>query len=106
MTLPLFNLAATPEPEAHGAFLDVLARGAGTGHPLIALIDESGFLARWPDDDSRVAARRDAWRDFVAQHGAVAVFVDLAAPDLAAAEADLVAASALDAGEPPRGRVP
>ena len=106
MTLPLFNLAATPEPEAHGAFLDVLARGAGTGHPLIALIDESGFLARWPDDDSRIAGRRDAWRDFVAQHGAVAVFVDLAAPDLASAEADLVAASALDAGEPPRGRVP
>ena len=104
--LPLFNLAATPEPEAHGAFLDVLARGAGTGHPLIALIDETGFLARWPDDDSRIAGRREAWRDFVAQHDAVAVFVDLAAPDLAAAEADLAAASALDAGEPPRGRVP
>ena len=106
VTLPLFNLAATPEPEAHGAFLDVLARGARTGHPLIALIDESGFLARWPDDAGRIAARRDAWRDFVAQHEAVAVFVDLAAPDLAVAEADLVAASALDAGEPPRGRVP
>ena len=106
VTLPLFNLAATPEPEAHGAFLDVLARGTGTGHPLIALIDESGFLARWPDDDSRIAARREAWRDFVAQHDAPGVFVDLAAPDLAAAEADLAAASALDAGEPPRGRVP
>ncbi|GAA1814865.1 DUF2868 domain-containing protein [Agromyces neolithicus] len=106
VTLPLFSLAATPEPEAHGAFLDALAKGARTGHPLIALIDESGLLARWPDDDSRLAGRRDAWREFVAQHDAVAVFVDLASPDLAAAEADLVAASALDAGEPPRGRVP
>ena len=53
----LFSLAATPEREAHGAFLDALAAGAGAGagHPLIALIDESGFLVRWPDDDARLA---------------------------------------------------
>lgn len=106
VTLPLFSLAATPEREAHGAFLGALARGVPTGHPLIALIDESGFLARWPDDESRLAGRRTAWREFVADHGAVSVFVDLAAPDLTAAEADLAAASAADAGEPPRGRVP
>ncbi|GAA1759141.1 DUF2868 domain-containing protein [Agromyces humatus] len=103
--LPLFSLAATPEREAHGAFLDALATGVPTGHPLIALIDESGFLARWPDDDGRLAGRRTAWREFLDDHASVAVFLDLSSPDLAAAEADLAAASAADAGEPPKGKV-
>jgi hypothetical protein len=105
--VPLFSLAATPEPEAHGAFLRALGRGVGAGHPLIAVIDESGFRARWPDDVDRLAARRTAWHDLVAAHHATPVFVDLTAADLAAAEvAFAAAASALDSGEPPRGRVP
>lgn len=105
--LALFSLAATPEPEAHGAFLRALRQGLGAGHPLIAVIDESGFRARWPDDADRLAERRTAWHDLVAGHHATPVFVDLTAADLAAAESALVAAaSALDSGEPPRGRVP
>lgn len=105
--LALFSLAATPEPEAHGAFLRALRLGVGAGHPLIAVIDESGFRARWPDDADRLAERRTAWRDLVAGHHAAAVFVDLTAVDLTAAEAALAAAaSELDSGEPPRGRVP
>ena len=97
--LPLFSLAATPEREAHGAFLDALA-------PRVALIDESGFLARWPDDAERMTGRRAAWRDFTGERGATAVFIDLASPDLARAEADLAAASDRDAGDTPRGRTP
>jgi Protein of unknown function (DUF2868) len=104
--LPLFSLAATPEREAHGAFLDALTARAGTGHPLIVLIDESGFLARWPADERRRTERRAAWSDFIAGYRASPVFVDLVSPDLAAAEAGLAAAaSALDSDEPPRGRV-
>ena len=104
--LPLFSLAATPEREAHGAFLDALTARGGTGHPLIVLIDESGFLARWPDDEQRRTERRAAWRDLIAGYRASPVFVDLVSPDLAAAESALAAAaSALDSDEPPRGRV-
>lgn len=106
IAIPLFALAATPERQAHGAFLDVLGRAgaADPRHPLVVLVDESGFRARWPDDPERLEARRDAWRELVAAHGATAVFVDLVAPDLATVEAEL-AASALDADEPPRRRV-
>jgi hypothetical protein len=111
--VPVFSLAATPEREAHGAFLDALAAQAGGGrragadarHPLIALIDESGFLDRWPEDPDRLAGRRAAWRDLVGAHHATPVFVNLGSPDLAAAEAALgAAASDLDSGEP-RGRL-
>ncbi|WP_448006099.1 DUF2868 domain-containing protein [Agromyces bauzanensis] len=104
VVVPLFGLAATPERQAHGEFLDALAATAGTGHPLTALVDESGFRARWPGDDERLTVRRAAWRDLVTAHRATPVFVDLAEPDLHAAEAAF-AASALDADEPPRGRV-
>jgi len=104
--VPLFSLAATPEREAHGAFLDALIARAGTGHPLIALVDESGFLARWPDDEQRRTERRAAWRDLITGYGASPVFVDLVSPDLAAAESELAAAaSARDSDEPPHRRV-
>jgi hypothetical protein len=102
IVVALFALAATPEREVHGAFLAALAAHTGAGHPLAVLIDESGFLARWPDDEDRLAGRRAAWLDLVAEHGATPVFVDLTSPDLAAAEAGLAAASALD--DEPRGR--
>lgn len=107
--LPLFGLSATPEPQVHGAFLDALApaaaAGAGSRHPLTALVDESGFRARWPGDEERLAGRRAAWRELLSAHGATPVFVDLASPDVSAAEG-VLAAPALDADEPPRGRVP
>ncbi|WP_136709465.1 DUF2868 domain-containing protein [Agromyces sp. H66] len=105
VVVPLFALAATPERQAHGEFLDALATGVGSGHPLTALVDESGFRARWTGEDERLVARRDAWRDLVTAHGATPVFVDLAEPDLATAEAEL-AASARGVDDPPRGRVP
>ena len=61
------------------------------------LVDESAFLARWGDDDARREERRAVWRELVEAHGGVPVFVDLADPDLAAAEAQLAdAASAHD----------
>lgn len=102
VVVALFALAATPEREVHGAFLDALAAHVGAGHPVAVLVDESGFLNRWPDDEERRAARRAAWHDLIAEHGAAPVFVDLASPDLAAAESGLAAASALD--DEPRGR--
>ncbi|MGW9630237.1 DUF2868 domain-containing protein [Agromyces sp. NPDC055520] len=90
--LPLFSLTATPEDDAHGAFL--AASGA-----TVVLVDESTFLARWGDDARRREERRAVWRELIEARGVVPVFVDLGDPDLAAAEAQLAAAaSAHDGG--------
>lgn len=124
--LPLFSLTATPEDDAHGAFLTVVGgggggagdgggagggrragggRGAGGGGrggasgTTVVLVDESAFLARWGDDTQRREERRAAWRELVEAHGKVAVFVDLGDPDLAAAEAQLAAAASAHDGD-------
>lgn len=96
--LPLFSLTATPEGDAHGAFL----AASGTS---VALVDESAFLARWGDDAQRRDDRRAAWRELLEAHASVPVFVDLADPDLASAEAQLAAAASAQEGEArPDGR--
>ncbi len=84
-TVALFNLAATPEAEAHGAFLTALATRGGGGAP-VAVVDESAWRARWPGDMARLAERREVWRALCAAHDVATVFVDLAAPDIRAAE--------------------
>jgi hypothetical protein len=77
MTAVLFNLAATPEKENHGAFLDYLVRGSG--RPITVLIDESGFLERL---GTRAAAERIAlWQEFCRFHGAPATIVNLLHPE-------------------------
>jgi hypothetical protein len=96
--IPLFGLAATPEEDAHGAFLRALARAAPSG---AAIVDESAFLARWPGDEARRGDRRAAWRELIEAHGRAAVFVDLGAAEPAEAAAELAdAASALDHDRP------
>lgn len=90
--LALFGLTATPEEDAHGAFLKELGTGSGRGAASgssVVLVDESGFLARWGEDAQRLEERRAAWRELVEAQGGVPVFVDLVEPDLAAAEAQL-----------------
>jgi hypothetical protein len=82
----LFNASATPEREVHGAFLATLARHRGGTEALLALVDESGLAARWHGESARVSDRRAAWTRMSEEAGVPAVFVDLAAPDLAAAE--------------------
>lgn len=84
LRVALFNATATPEREAHGRFLAMLA-AAG---PWIALVDEAAFNARL-DDPARRDARRALWRELAAAAHVPVVFVDLAMPDLATAEADL-----------------
>jgi len=91
-TVALFNLSATPEAEAHGAFLTALA--ARGGAPAAAIVDESAWRARWPGDMARLTERREVWRALCAAHDVTPVFVDLAAPDLSAAETAFDAALA------------
>ena len=80
----LFNLAATPEVENHGAMLSRAVESATTSAGrtrMLALIDESPYLAVMQGDASltdRIEQRREAWRAFVTRHGAAACLVDLA----------------------------
>ncbi len=83
----VYALAATPEPENHGAFVAAVAAQVKRGTPLAVILDESGFRKRFAQQPVRLEERRTAWRDLLAARRLEPVFVDLEAPDLAAAEA-------------------
>jgi hypothetical protein len=85
-TLALFNLAATPEREAHGAFVSRLASAAKSA-PVIVLVDESSFAAR--TTGTRLDERRAAWRSLFGERGIEPVFANLEVPDVGAVEAAL-----------------
>ena len=74
----LFNATATPEREAHGAFLSALGNQGGGARRIVALVDEGSFLVRGRDP-GRVEARRAAWRELCAMQRVGCVFADLAA---------------------------
>jgi hypothetical protein len=83
----LFNLAATPEEENHGAVIAGV-RDWLTANRLIAqllvLVDEGPYAARMAADgatDARVPERRNAWQEFVAARGLGACIVNLATAD-------------------------
>ena len=77
-TAVLFNLAATPEKENHGAFIEHLVRHARRG--VAVLLDESSLLER--SDAARIAERVALWQQFCAFHGAKATVVNLLHPEL------------------------
>jgi hypothetical protein len=82
VTAVLFSLAATPEKENHGAFLDYLVRHCARG--VAVLVDESGLVERaggQPGADARVAERMALWRQFCGFHRTSATFVNLLHPD-------------------------
>lgn len=82
----LFNASATPEREVHGAFLAALAAAHTSASVPMALVDEGAWSARWRSEPSRITERRAAWQLLGDDAQVPMVFVDLAAPDLAAAE--------------------
>jgi hypothetical protein len=90
MVVALFNLAATPETENHGVFLDRLkTRAPGR---LAALVDEGPYRSRLGAQAgaaSRLAQRRQAWSAFAQTRGLRAVFIDLSLPELTAAQREL-----------------
>jgi len=85
----LFNAAATPEREAQGRFL---ANLADARRSLVVVVDEAAVNERWGGDPARRDARRELWREFARGAAHALVFVDLANPDLDAAEAAFDAA--------------
>jgi hypothetical protein len=92
LAVALFNFAATPEPENHGTFLAALIVALGGGAPLVAVLDESGFRARFPHESVRLAKRREGWRAVAEAQSVTPVFVDLENPELPVVEGDLNAA--------------
>ncbi|MDB5744545.1 MAG: hypothetical protein JWR68_2860 [Polaromonas sp.] len=89
LTAVLFNLAATPENENHGALLDHLVRESSRG--IAVLIDESGYLERagtQAGSQARVADRRALWQQFCSFHKAPATFVNLLQPGVSAQDAE------------------
>lgn len=82
VTAALFSLAATPEKENHGAFLDYLVRNSRRG--VAVLLDESSMTERGAGQtglDARVTERIALWRQFCSFHGTAATVVNLIAPD-------------------------
>lgn len=79
VTAVLFNLAATPEKENHGAFLDHLLRASPRG--IAVLVDESSLTERG-GVAARVSERVALWQQFCGYHGTTATIVNLLHPDL------------------------
>ena len=79
LTAVLFNLAATPENENHGAFISQLK--AATPQ-MTVLIDESSLAERLGADagKARLAERILLWQQFCAHHKVVPVIVNLLDP--------------------------
>ncbi|MGB9109788.1 MAG: DUF2868 domain-containing protein [Telluria sp.] len=71
----LFNLAATPETENHGAVLDYLVRNTPRG--VAVLVDESALAERGARLEERVAL----WRQFCSFHRTSATLVNLLHPE-------------------------
>lgn len=92
VAIALFNLSATFESENHGAFLAGLRARLGPATPLVAVIDEASLRRRFAQQPARLEARRAAWREALDAARVAGVFIDLGAPDLAAAESALDAA--------------
>lgn len=93
VTMVLFSLAATPEPQNHGAFLQQVAQASS--QPVIALIDESGYVERigaQAGGTRRIAERIALWQEFCHFHGTASCIVNLL--DAPARRADLEAALA------------
>ncbi len=87
LTLALFSLAATPEVENHGRFLETLRDAGGTRQALGVLLDEGPYRRRLGAAAApRLAERRATWEAFGAARGLPVACTDLGAPDLAGLE--------------------
>ena len=90
LTLALFSLSATPEVENHAAFMTALAASLPADAPLVALVDETAFQARFGADSSRLETRRAAWRKILASGiDRTPIFASLGSDDLSAAKRHL-----------------
>jgi hypothetical protein len=78
VTAVLFNLAATPEKENHGAFLERALRASARG--VAVLVDESSVTER-AGPAVRTQERIALWQQFCLHYGASANVVNLLHPE-------------------------
>lgn len=83
----VFSLAATPERENHGAFVESIRKHTPAATPLVAIVDTSEFVDRFGAHPRRIGERETAWRQMLEPLGVEPVFVRLASPDLTQAGA-------------------
>lgn len=74
----VFDMAATPEAEYHGAFLGALR--AVTKAPVIVVVNQSAFANRFKDYPQRILERRDTWARFGQTIALAPQFLDLQVP--------------------------
>lgn len=89
--IALFSLVATPERETQGAFVRAVS-ALGNGCPVLVLVDEAPWRARFDPDPKRIEQRRSAWRAELADLadlGLTPVFIDLVEPDLSTAQDEI-----------------
>ena len=91
LRLALVDLAATPEDDTHGRFVQAL-RAAAPEVPLLLLADSAAFDRRFAATPARGTERRQAWQKLAEGLGVGWVAAALESPDLAAAEAAFEAA--------------
>jgi hypothetical protein len=84
----LIDLATTPEPDTHGRLIQA-QRVAAPALPLVLCSDETALRTRFANLPTRMAERRTAWQGFAAAQGLGWLSVDLAQPDVPAADAAL-----------------
>ncbi len=89
LRVALFDLAATPEAEAQGRFVQQL-QAVADAPPLLALVDEAAFRQRFGALPERLAERRAAWQRWADGLGVTLLCCDLTQPDPRAAQAVLV----------------
>ncbi|MCL4183938.1 MAG: DUF2868 domain-containing protein [Burkholderiaceae bacterium] len=81
LVIALLSSAATPEAEAHGAFVDTLAAALPSGAGLLVLIDESAFVERFGETDPTAIRRREerqtTWRRFFSARARPPLIIDL-----------------------------
>ena len=80
--IALFSASATPEREAHGAFLEALARQAASGSTLVAIVDESAVHEQWRADPERLKERRASWSALCEARHVPCIFTRLRGSDL------------------------
>jgi hypothetical protein len=73
------DLAATPEDDTHGRFLQSLRRAA-PGVPVVLLVDEAAFAARFATLPARLAERRAAWQRWAGAQDTRLLLANLSRP--------------------------
>jgi len=81
LLIVLFSLTSTPEKENHGVLLSAIRERIPEDRSFVAVVDESQFHLRFPEQHDRLEARRRLWSEFLGGLSIKYVMGDLTNPD-------------------------